>query len=369
VGQSSGAASIMPAPGMSGAEVNLRAILRIVLVIVGVVLTLYVIYLLRKPIGWIVLATFIAVAMSAPVNLLARHMHRGLAIALSYLGLLAIPVLLALILVPPIVNGIDDLATKAPDYAAQAQDYVQKNKTLRKLEDDYGVITQLEEQAKKLPQKLGTAAGTLSDIGVGVVNSVFALVTILILSIFMVADGRRWVLNALSFQPPERRERLDRALSRISTAVANYVGGALAQATIAGITSFIVMKILGIPFAAPLAVIVGFADLIPLIGATIAAVLVGIVTLFADFPIDTIIWVIWAVVYQQLENTVIQPQIQRRAVDLHPFLVLVSVLFGATLFGVAGALLAIPAAASLQIAAGEWWHFRQSARVEPVPDP
>ena len=141
---------------MSGAEVNLRAILRIVLVIVGVVLTLYVIYLLRKPIGWIVLATFIAVAMSAPVNLLARHMHRGLAIALSYLGLLlAIPVLLALILVPPIVNGIDDLATKAPDYAAQAQDYVQKNKTLRKLEDDYGVITQLEAQAKKLPQKLG----------------------------------------------------------------------------------------------------------------------------------------------------------------------------------------------------------------------
>ena len=159
-------------------------------------------------------------------------------------------------------------------------------------------------------------------------------------------------MSALAFQPDERRERLDRALSRISTAVANYVGGALAQATIAGVTSFIVMKILGIPFAAPLAVLVGFFDLIPLIGATIAAILVGIVTVFADFPIDTIIWVIWAVVYQQLENSVIQPQIQRRAVDLHPFLVLVSVLFGSTLFGVAGALLAIPAAASVQIALG-----------------
>jgi predicted PurR-regulated permease PerM len=189
------------------------------------------------------------------------------------------------------------------------------------------------------------------------------------MSIFMVADGRRWVLRALAFQPLERRERLDRALSRISTAVANYVGGALTQATIAGITSFIVMKILGIPFAAPLAVLVGFADLIPLIGATLAAVLVGIVTVFADFPLDTIIWVIWAIVYQQLENTVIQPQIQRRAVDLHPFLVLVSVLFGSTLFGIAGALLAIPAAASLQIAAGEWWHFRQTDRAELVPDP
>jgi predicted PurR-regulated permease PerM len=354
---------------MTAADLNLRVVLRIVLVIVGVVLALYVIYLLRKPIGWIVLATFIAVAMSAPVNLLARHMHRGLAIALAYLGLLLVPILLALILVPPIVNGVDDLASKAPQYAADAQDYVQKNDTLRKLEDDYGVITELEAQAKKLPQKIGTAAGTLSDIGVGVVNSVFAGVTILILSIFMVADGRRWVMRALAFQPDERRERLDRALSRISTAVANYVGGALAQATIAGLTSFVVMKILGIPFAAPLAVLVGFADLIPLVGATLAAILVGIVTVFADFPLDTIIWVIWAVIYQQLENTVIQPQIQRRAVDLHPFLVLVSVLFGSTLFGIAGALLAIPAAASVQIALGEWWQFRQSGRAQLVPDP
>jgi predicted PurR-regulated permease PerM len=359
----------MPSPGMTVADVNLRAILRIVLVIVGVVLSLYVLYLLRKPIGWIVLATFIAVAMSAPVNLLARHMHRGLAIALSYLGLLLIPVLLLAILVPPIVNGVDDLAAKAPSYAAQAQEFVQKNTTLRDLERDYGVISELEDQAKTLPGKLGSSAGTLKDFGVGVVNSVFAALTILILSIFMVADGRRWVMSALAFQPAERAERLDRALSRISTAVANYVGGAITQATIAGVTSFIVMTILGIPFAAPLAVLVGFADLVPLVGATIAAVLVGIVTLFADFPLDTIIWAIWAVIYQQLENTVIQPQIQRRAVDLHPFLVLVSVLFGSTLFGVAGALLAIPGAASVQIALGEWWQFRQAGHVQLVADP
>src|SRR6266487_2399337 len=258
---------------MRAADISPRVILRIVLVIVGVVLTLYLLYLLRKPLSWIVIATFLAVAMSGPVNLLARRMRRGLAIFIAYLGLLMVPVLLAAILVPPIVNGVNDLARKAPDYAAQASDYVQKNERLRKLEDDYGVITKLEDEAKKLPSKAGTAAGTLTDIGVGVVNSIFA-----------------------------------------------------------GITSFVVMKILGIPFAGPLAVLVGVADLIPLVGATIAAVLVAIVTLFADFPIDTIIWVVWAVIYQQLENTVIQPQIQRRAVDLNPFIVLVSVLFGSTLF-------------------------------------
>jgi predicted PurR-regulated permease PerM len=114
---------------------------------------------------------------------------------------------------------------------------------------------------------------------------------------------------------------------------------------------------------------VAFADLIPLVGATIAAVLVAIVTLFADFPIDTIIWVIWAIAYQQIENAVIQPQIQRRALDINPFIVLVSVLFGSTLFGVIGALLAIPIAASLQIAVTEWWQFRQSGRAELATDP
>jgi predicted PurR-regulated permease PerM len=357
---------------MRAADIHPRVILRIVLVIVGVVLTLYVIYLLRKPISWIIIATFLAVAMSGPVNALSRYMRRGFAVLLSYLGLLAVPVLLGAVLVPPIVNGVNDLAQKAPDYAAQARDYVNKNERLRKLEEDYGVISKVEEEAKKLPTKLGTAAGTLKDLGVGLVNSIFAGLTILILSIFMVANGRRWVSRAIELQAPDQAARLERAVDRISTAVGNYVGGAIAQAAVAGITAFIVMKILGIPFAGPLAVLVGVADLIPLVGATIAAILVGIVTVFADFPIDTIIWAIWAIVYQQLENTVIQPQIQRRAVDLNPFVVLVSVLFGSTLFGILGALLAIPFAASLQIAVMEWWQFRresQPSRLAPVPDP
>jgi predicted PurR-regulated permease PerM len=354
---------------MTRVDVTTRVVLRVVLTVVAVLLALYVVYLLRKPITWIVIAAFIAVAISGPINRLSRHMRRGFAVLIAYLCLFAVPVGLGAILVPPIVNGANDLADKAPEYAAQARDFVNKNKTLRKLEEDYGVISQLEEQAKKLPSKLGGAAGTLKDLGIGIVNSIFAGVTILILSIFMAANGRRWVSRAVAFQPPERAERLERAADRIAAAVGNYVGGALAQATIAGVTSYIVMTILGIPFAGPLAVIVGFADLIPLVGATIAAVLVAIVTLFADFPLDTIIWVIWAIVYQQIENAVIQPQIQRRAVDVNPFVVLVSVLFGSTLFGILGALLAIPIAASLQIAALEWWAFRQAGRAELAPDP
>lgn len=354
----------MPAIGMPAGEISNRTVLRIVLTVVGVGLALYLVYLLRKPIGWIVIAGFIAVAISSPINLLSKHMRRGFAVLIAYLCLFAVPIGLGAIIVPPIVNGANDLANKAPDYAAQARDYVNKNKRLRKIERDYGVITQLEDEAKKLPGKLGGAAGTLRDVGIGIVNSIFAGVTIFILSIFMAANGRKWVHWAIGFQPPERGERLERAADGIASAVGNYVGGALAQATIAGVTAFIVMKILGIPFAGPLAVLVGFADLIPLVGATIAAFLVAIVTLFADFPLDTIIWVIWAIAYQQLENAVIQPQIQRRAVNINPFVVLVSVLFGSTLFGVVGALLAIPVAASLQIVVREWWDFRRASRLE-----
>jgi predicted PurR-regulated permease PerM len=103
------------------------------------------------------------------------------------------------------------------------------------------------------------------------------------------------------------------------------------------------------------------------VGATIAAVLVALVTIFVNFPIALIVWVIFAVVYQQVENYVIQPQIQRRAVEIEPFTVLVAVLFGATLFGVFGALLAIPTASSIQIAVREWMAYRREVAPAPAP--
>src|SRR3954447_3550915 len=157
----------MPAPGMTRGDVTSPVVPRVVLIVVGVGLALYLIYLLRKPITWIVIAGFIAVGISGPVNRLSRHMRRGFAMLIAYLCLFAIPVGLGAILVPPIVNGVNDLAAKAPEYASQAQDFVNKNKRLRKLEKDYGVISQLEDQAKKLPAKLGGAAGTLKDVGIG----------------------------------------------------------------------------------------------------------------------------------------------------------------------------------------------------------
>ena len=347
-------------------QLTARAVLRVVVIVVVTVLALYVIYLLRKPIGWLVVAGFLAIAVSGPVNALQRHMKRGFAIALTYLGVLLIPVAIGLLIVPPIVREGNQLAEDLPTYVADVRDFVQKNSTLQKLEKDYGITTKLQEQAQKLPDKLGGAAGALGDIGLGLVNSLFAAVNILILSIFMVGGGPRWILWMIGMQRPGHRERIERIFSQTGRAVGSYIGGALLQATIAGVSTFIVLSILSVPFAAPLAVLVFLFDLIPLVGATIAAVAVGLVTAFNDFPTTTIIWAIWAVVYQQLENNVIQPRIQSKAVNVEGFFVLVSVLFGATLFGVPGALLAIPVAATIQIIIGEYLEYRRESAAEPA---
>jgi len=345
-----------------------KAVLRTVLIVVAVVVTLYVIYLLRTPIIWLVIAAFIAVAMSGPVNLFSRAMKRGLAIALSYLILVLIPVGLGALLIPTIVNQAETLANDVPRYARDVTAFVNDNQTLRDLNDKYDFTTEIESVAGDLPTHLGDAAGILSDIGVGVVNSIFAVVTILILSVFMVGGGPRWVRAFVAAQPASHRERVERALEHIARAIGNYVGGVLVQATIAASFAFIVLTILGVPFAGPLALLYFFFELIPVVGATIAAVLIAIVVLFAtDFPVGLIIWIIFAIVYQQVENYVIQPQIQRRAAKLEPFVILVAVLFGATLFGIVGAILAIPMAASIQIAIREYVHFRRetaSARAE-----
>src|ERR671911_2072985 len=294
-----------------------------------------------------------------------RLILRGFAIAIVYLILILIPIGLGALVIPGLVSQAEDLAGNAPEYAQDVTDFVNENKTLRNLNEDYDITGKIEEEAGKLPEKIPDAAGTLQDIGVGFVNSVFAGLTIFILSIFMVGGGRRWIERFLEGRNPDQAERIERALDHIGNAVGNYVGGALLQATIAGITSFILLTILDVPFAGPLALLVFFFDLIPLVGATLGAVLVAIVTLFVNFPVALIVWVIYSIAYQQIENYVIQPQIQRRAVAVEPFVVLVAVLFGGTLFGIIGALLAIPAAASIQIAIREWMLYRREVTAPP----
>jgi predicted PurR-regulated permease PerM len=355
-----------------------RIIVRTLFIVVLFAIALYLVYLLRKPIGWVLVATFLAVALSGPVNFLSRRIRRGFAITIVYFCLLLVPIGIGALIIPPLVTQGNNLIQNLPEYAQDVQDYTNKNERLRRIEADYNITQKLQEQAEKLPARIGDAANVLGNIGLGVVNSLFALFTILIMTAFLLGSGRTWVTRAVEMQSPLTQARLRKALDHMGKAVGAYVGGVIAQATVAAVLAYIVLIILGVPFAAALAIVIFFADLVPLIGATIGAVVVGVVTVFADFPTATIVWVIYSIVYQQIENTLIQPQIQKRAVNVHPFMVLVAVLFGSTLLGVLGALVAIPIAASVQIAVREWWDYRHDQHVaeltgarvvEPPPPP
>ncbi|MBW3608322.1 MAG: AI-2E family transporter [Actinobacteria bacterium] len=344
-----------------------RAVLRSVLLVVAVAAVLYVAYLLRRPLGWLVIAAFVALALSAPVGLLARRMRRGAAIAVVYLAVITLPMLLGALILPKLVREAAAFATDVPRYVSDAHDALRGSELFQQVDDEFDIGARLSELAEQAPSRIGDAAGVLSSIGLGVVNSLFAIFTILILSAFMVANGPRWTRAALGLVPEDHRDRTERALERIATAVSGYVRAQLTIALIAATAGYAVMTILGVPFREPLALLIAFASLIPVIGSALWGITIGLVTLVADFPTDTIVWVIWALLYPQFENYVLQPQLQKRAVQIEPFVIIVAVLFGGTLLGIVGALLAIPAAAAIQIVIGEWWAWRRELH-EPPPE-
>ena len=188
-----------------------RIVLRTVLIVVTVALALYLIYQLRTPITWLVIAAFIAIAMSGPVNLLQRRMKRGLAIALAYGALILIPIGLGALLIPNARRPDREPSRgNVPEYAQDVTEFVQDNETLNDLNDKYDFTSEIQSAADDLPSRIGDAAGVLQDIGVGVVNSIFAFVTILILSIFMVGGGPRWA-ERLRARAAARTSRAHRA--------------------------------------------------------------------------------------------------------------------------------------------------------------
>jgi predicted PurR-regulated permease PerM len=302
------------------------------------------------------IAVFFAVAIAPAVNWLdRRRVPRWLAILLVYLGIGAAIFGIGLLIVPPLVNGVEDLSGDLPGYV----DDLRHNETFREYDDRYQITEKLTEQAEELPSRLGDAAGTLRDVTVGVFTRFVQLFSILVMTFFLVKDGRRLLEFLYKQMPPERARRMRRIAGDISDAIAGYVFGNFVISILAGLVTFVTLRILGVPFATPLAILFGFFDLIPLVGATLGGILVGIVVAFTHFPVGLIVWAAVLILYQQIENNLIQPYVYGRAVQLHPLIVIVAILIGASLLGVLGALVAIPAAAAVQAVVRDYWRFWQ----------
>ena len=303
-------------------------------------------------------AAFIAIGLAPLVDKLeARRIKRGRAVAVVLLGVLLFFVGFGFAVVPPIVEQSQSLVDRAPDYVGQLQD----NKRISDLDARFGLLDRAEA-ALQDPARIGTtAAGGVLGVGKVVLNATFNTLTLLILTLYFLSSLPAIKANAYRLVPRSRRARVGLLADEILSRVGGYVAGAVTIAGIAAVLTFALLMALGVDYPVALAMLVFLTGLIPLIGATIGAVVITAVALFTSVQAGVIV-AVYYLVYQQVENYFLYPRIMKRSVDVSPAATVVAVLIGGSLLGVLGALLAIPIAAAVQLVLNEVVSPRQDQR-------
>jgi predicted PurR-regulated permease PerM len=323
-----------------------------IVIVVGVVL--YVLWVSRHVVSWLLISLFLALALNPAVGWLQAHSvpRRGLATGIVFVLALAVVAGLAAAFVPPLVDQVDSLANKVPSYV---HDLTHGRGRLGFLETRYHIVEKVKDAIKKGGVgKLTVGAGAAITVTKSVITAVVATLTIAFMTFFMLLEGPMWIERILGLLPAERQPRWRRVGMDIYRTVGGYVTGNLLISLIAGVSSGIVMWLVGMPFVVALGLLVGLFDLVPLAGATIAAVVCVGVALAASGLTAAIIVAAFFIAYQQLENHLLQPLVYGRTVQLSPLAVLVSVLIGAQIAGVLGALAAIPVAGAIQVLLLDW---------------
>jgi predicted PurR-regulated permease PerM len=336
-------------------------------ILIGVAIALEVVWISRHIIAWILIALFLALALNPAVDRLQRRIgdRRGAATAVVFLAAIAAIAGIGALFIPTLVHQVNDFANNVPDYL---DDLTKGRGRLGFLETKYHLVQKARDALHEGgAQKLFGLSGTALALTRSVITVVVGIVTIAFMTFFMLLEGPTWVERGYGLLPAASQPRW-RAVGRdIYRTVGGYVTGNLLISLIAGVTTTIVLLIVGVPYAVALGLIVAILDLIPLAGATIAAIIVGLIA-FLHSIVAGIVVVVFFIVYQQLENHLLQPVVYGRTVQLSPLAVLISVLIGAELAGVLGALGAIPVAGSIQVILREVLRGRRGeAALEPAP--
>ncbi len=356
-----------PDRGGARAPVPWRTILATIAAAGGAYLAWVLIVATQREITWLVVAGFFAVVLSPPVDFLVRRarLRRTLAAFIVFiLGFASVGGLLYLF-IRPIVNEVNKLVN---DFPRLVQDAQAGRGPIGHLVKKYDLVNKAKQYEPKI-QKYVSSSGTralsiLRSIG----NGVVAALTILVLTFLLLVEGPKILDGITSLVRVERQERLKRLGRNASRAISGYMLGNILISLIASAVTYIGLWAFGVPFRGVAAVWVGFADLIPLVGATLGAIpTVGLS--FLHSVTAGVGMIIVYVVYQQFENHVIQVAIMSRTVRLSPLGVLVSLLVGVQLFGLIGALLAIPAAGIIHVVGVDVYQERRARRAGAEPAP
>ncbi|SCL28111.1 Predicted PurR-regulated permease PerM [Micromonospora rhizosphaerae] len=324
---------------------------RRVLIVIGLVLAtlvgLALVSATRRVLSWVVVAAFFAVALKPLVDRLERRLvrHRALATLLVFLAAFGLLTALAAMIFLPLLDEVGRFADRAPDL-------------LRETRAGRGPVGQLLERlrlweyARSHAEEIQRYGAGLSQQAVGLLRGALqtlaASITVVVLAYLMVLEAPKIIATTLAAVGDGSAERLRRVGRDSSRAITGYFSGNLVISIICGGLTFLVLVLTGVPFAGVIALLVAIADLIPLVGATLGAVIAAGAG-FLHSPTAGIVVLVFFVVYQQVENHLLQPVIMSRTVRLNPLTVLVSALLAAELAGLLGALLAIPAAGIVQV--------------------
>ena len=344
-----------------------RAILIVLGIILAGIILIEVVQAAQGILIWIFVAIFLALALNPAVEGLQRRgiARRGLAVGIVFIGAILVVAAIAATIIPTLVSQVNDFVDAVPGYV---EDLTAGRGKLGFLEREYQITERVRDALSDGgASKLLGFSGTAVAVTKGVITAVIATLTIAFLTFFMLLEGPAWVERFYSLLPVEQQPRWRKIGDEIYRTIGGYVTGNLAISLIAGVVSTAVLLALDVPFAVALGLLVAILDLIPLAGATIAAILVTTVA-FLDATTSGVIVLIFFVLYQQLENHVLQPIVYGRTVRLSPLAVLIAVLIGAELAGVVGALAAIPVAGTIQVILRDWLEHRR-AKAGPAAEP
>ena len=333
-------------------------------VLVG--LGLILVYLAWQVLTWILVAVILACALNPAVEALERRgLSRGYAAGIVFILALSVMTGVGFLIIPPLVAQVTDFVEAVPGFI---DNLTRGRGPLGWLQDDYQIVDRIREaiEAQGAGGVLGLSLPVL-DLVRSVVTAVVAVITIVFLTFFMLLEGPRTIRGLLDLLAPQTRVRYERVGYEIYRTISGYVTGNLLISLVAGVSSAAVLFGVGSEFAIALGLLVGILDLIPLAGATLAAIIVSAVVLIESGWLRALIVIGFFLAYQQLENHVLQPLVYGRTVQLSPLTVLLAVLIGAQLAGVLGALVAIPVAGTLLAIGRELLHYRREAAIETPP--
>jgi len=340
-------------------DVPTRTIVRVIALVLAAAAAVQILDAVSRVLTWIAVSIFLAVALEPVVRVTERWMSRTWAVLTVFGGLLALVALFLAVLIIPIATQVDDLRAAAPGYLQR----LERNHTIRDLNQRYKLVQKAQDAAQQAPARVFGAAGRF-------VNGVVATLTVLFLTLFLMFELPAISRGLLSLLTDDDAARVRLVAADVNRSIGGYVLGNLAISVIAGATVGISLWILGVPYAAALAVFMGVCDLVPLVGATVGALAAIGVAFAAQGVTAGIVMIVVNVVYQQFENHILQPIVYRKTVQLSAFLVLVAVLVGGELMGVLGALVAIPIAGSIQLVVREIRAgVADPAAPQPEPEP